>query len=208
MPELAALVPAAYVGFAAEQQTRQALARGDGERALVEASRLLRSRPLPAYHLTMLALAHATTGNADAADSALEAAAARGWRDPLPQAASAQAALAAGEHAIAAQRISALLATGELPEQTEALFAQLLSTSEGQAAMAARYAAQGHWQANSLTGPALTAAPPDVARTLELALADGAELPCDRLQRLANDFMRRGFTADAARFRPADCPRR
>lgn len=203
--ELAALVPPAYGGFAAEQRTRQALERGDGARALAEARRLVRHRPLPAEHLTMLALAQAMAGDAAAANSALEAAAARGWRDPLPQAASARAALAEGAQDIAAQRITALLATGELPGQSQALFAQLLTTADGRAAMARRYAAKGHWQANSLGRPAALAAPQDLARTIALALAQGAQLPCERLERLANDYARRGHGADAARFWPGNC---
>ncbi|QZH76388.1 MAG: hypothetical protein JY451_07610 [Erythrobacter sp.] len=206
--ELASLVPSAYVGFASEQRTRQALAQGYGERALAEAQRLLRYRPLPANHLTMLALAEGMQSNAASATAALEVAAARSWRDPLPQAASAQAALTQGEHTIAAQRVSALLATGELPDRAGELFARLVASPEGREAMAARYAAPGHWQANSLTGAALVARPPDIARALELALEMGAELPCDRLLRLAEDFVRRGYAKDASRFQPVNCTRR
>lgn len=205
--ELVALVPPGFAGFSAEQRTRAALERRDGERALAEARQLLRYRPLPADHLTLLALAEAQAGDPSRATSALEAAAARGWREPLPQAASAQAALAQGSYDIAAQRVVALLATGELPDQARQLFAQIIASPDGQAAMARRYPAGGHWQANSLTGAAAQAEPPDVARMLELALEEGAELPCDALQRLAENFTRRGFAEDAARFRPDTCPR-
>lgn len=203
---LSGFVPAAYGGFAAEQRARNALLQQDGERALVESRLLLRTRPIPADHLSLLALAEALAGDEARATAALEAAARRGWRDPLPQLASAQAALETGAHDVAAQRITALLATGELREQASPLYARLLETPEGRAAMARRYAATGYWQSNSLGHVGGSADPGDLADTLARAQDLGAALPCDRLQALADSLSRQGKANIAARFWPGDCP--
>ncbi len=204
--DLARLVPAAFGGFAAEQRARSAVQRGDGEAALVELRTLIKSRPIPADHLSLLALARGADGDRTGAIAALEASAARGWRDPLPQLASAEAALAAGEYGIAAQRISALLATGALPEQTQALFTRQIATPEGREAMALRYAAKGHWQSSSLGTLAAMMEPANMADTLALAQANGANLPCNMLRQVATTYANRGHESDAARFWPGDCP--
>ncbi|RJY09441.1 hypothetical protein [Aurantiacibacter aquimixticola] len=183
-PQLAPLVPQAFSGFAAEERTRLAIAARDEDRALAEAKALVRSRPVAGEHLAQLAVAAALAGEPELSASALEAASVRGWREPLSQFAAARIAIAAGAPDIAAQRIVALLSTGQLPEETAALFAAHIRTPEGREAMARRYAAFGRWQVNSLSPLASASDANDFAATIALALELGAELPCDRVKRL------------------------
>lgn len=110
-PQLAASVPAPFRGFAAEQLARQAVLAGDAEASMREARALLRARPMPAEHLALLARANLLAGNGDVALAALQAAAARGWREPFAQRAMAEAALESGDVEIAGQRIAALRST-------------------------------------------------------------------------------------------------
>ncbi|WP_271079235.1 hypothetical protein [Aurantiacibacter sp. MUD61] len=201
-PHLAPLVPRAFSGFAAEQRSREAIAAGYGETAVREASRLIARRPLPAEHLALLSLAATQNGDQALALAAMEASATRGWRVPVAQLASARAALSAERYDLAAQRIAALLSTGSLPDETHALLAELITSAEGRAAMAERYAAEGHWQANSLTVALPSADPRDVAWLLAEALDAGATLPCDRLAILAAS----ASSEDRALFWPRDCP--
>ncbi len=201
-PHLTPLVPRAFSGFAAEQRSRDAIAAEAGETAVSEARRLIARRPLPAEHLALLSLAATQDGERALALAAMEASATRGWRVPVAQLASARAALSAERHDLAAQRIAALLSTGSLPDETRALLAELIVSAEGRAAMVERYAADGHWQANSLTVALPSADPRDVALLLAEALDAGATLPCDRLAILVASVA----AEDRALFWPRDCP--
>ncbi|MDE1467441.1 hypothetical protein [Aurantiacibacter sp. D1-12] len=203
-PQLAAWVPPALSGFAAEQRTRIAIEAQQGDVALTEARNLIARRPLPGEHLALLSTAAVLEEDRVLALSALEASAARGWRVPVAQYASARAALSSGQHDIAAQRISALLATSALADETHALLAELIASPEGRGAMARRYAAGGHWQANSLTSALPAADPQHVALLLAEALDAGASLPCERLALVAGSYTPE--QADlAALFWPRDC---
>lgn len=205
-PQLASLVPQALSGFAAEQRTRAAIAAEQGSIAVAEARGLIAHRPLPAEHLTLLSLAATLEDDRGLALAAMEASTTRGWREPIAQFASARAALDSGQVDIAAQRITALLSTGALPEQASTLLAELIATPEGRSAMAIRYAATGRWQANSLTSALPAADPADAALLVREALEAGAGLPCDRLAILAAAYQSEDLQDDRALFWPGDCP--
>lgn len=204
-PGLARLVPAALQGFAARHEAAQALAAREGEQAMAKVRRLIRARPLPAEHLSMAAQAATLTGEEALALAALEEGARRGWRDPLAQQVAAQGALAAGDREAAAPRIAALLATGVLPEETGTLLAALLAEPEGRQAFAALLAAEGRWQNNFPAFAAQAIAPAPLAETLSLAQAQGARLPCARLETIARTYREGGLETDAARFWPGPC---
>lgn len=195
-PGLAGAVPPALSGFAAEQRTRHAIAAQDGEAALAEAQALLARRPLPAEHLGLFAVAAAMAGEEDRSRAALELAMQRGWRDPLAQQAGAAAATSQGAHDIAAMRIAALYAIGE-GEGASLYAAQLVSTAEGRAAFATRFATAGHWQRQVPDALSNAADPNDFAATMALASEAGATLDCARLERIATRYQREGH-ADAA----------
>lgn len=204
-PAYAPFVPHAFSGFAAEQRTRLALGAGDTPRAMAEARALVRARPLPAEHLAQLSVATAFAGDQAAAAAALEAASLRGWREPLSQYASARAALASGEHAIAAQRIAALFATGTQREAATALFARLISEHNGRQAMAQIYVQGGHWQGASIALLADRVEPRDFAAMLGLALDAGADLPCAPVAALSTNYRNRGLDAETEGLRTARC---
>lgn len=205
-PQLAVLVPPAFSGFAAEQRTRAHVEAREGDAALAEARALVAKRPLPAEHLALLSFAATLEDDEPLALAAMEASAVRGWRAPVAQFASARAALSSRAYDIAAQRISALLATGEMSEQARQLLAELITTPEGRSAMAQRYVARGHWQANSLPSAFAEAAPRDTALLLAEALEAGAPLPCARLRLVADRFAGEDNAIDRALFWPRDCP--
>ena len=72
--------------------------------------------------------------------------ASRGWRDPVAQEITAEAALAEGDYAIAADRIAALWSSGEDNERLDELSGRLLASEAGMQAMADRYREKGRWQ--------------------------------------------------------------
>ena len=204
-PELAPLVPAGFPGFAAEQRAKAAIAAGDGEAALAEAHALVRARPLPAEHLSLLAYAAAMEGDEALSLAALELSTTRGWREPLAQQAAAEAALLSGEHDVAAGRIAALFATGALPDETAGLAARLLESEAGRQAFARRLAAAGHWQSNALPAFSAAADPGQLTQTVTLAASLGARLPCERLQAIAATYEASGRGAAAGLLRGVPC---
>ncbi len=204
-PAYAGFVPELFSGNAARERSKLALQTGDGQRSVQEARTQVSLRPMPAESLSVLALAALTTGDGTMASEALGAASQRGWREPISQLASGQAALQQGEFAIVAQRVSALLATGELREPAMALLAELLEQPDGRTAFANQIASTGYWQSNALVPISRVVDKGHWAQTLALAQDSGAELDCRRLQALANVYRNDGRAADVALFWRADC---
>ena len=203
-PALAPLVPAPFQGFAAQRLTAQALLARDGPAAQAAARRLIAARPVAAEHLTLLAQSAALSGDAPRALAALEAASLRGWRDPVAQRASAEAALAQGAHTIAAQRIAAILALDVAPQEATPMLQRLLATADGRAAFAALLAQEGRWQGR-LSASLAAIDPAPLADTLTRARRAGAALPCPVLEAQAARIARAGLEAQAAGFWPGDC---
>jgi hypothetical protein len=107
-PSLAPMVPQPLRNYA---QTRIAAAAAEGTDsavALDEARRLVRRRPVPAEHLTLLALVQARAGERAQAGITIQIAAQRSWREPISQDAVLRLALAANDEAEAARRFAAL----------------------------------------------------------------------------------------------------
>ena len=114
-PSLAPLVPQPLRNDA---QTWIAAAAADGTdsaAALDEARRLVRRRPVPAEHLTLLALVQARAGEVEQADMTIQMAAQRGWREPISQDAMLRLALDASDEAEAARRFVALFLNQTTP---------------------------------------------------------------------------------------------
>lgn len=206
-PAISASIPAPMRGFAQQRLTEGAIIAGDAERSMALARHLVRIRPAPAEHLSLLARAELLSGNQDAALAALQEAGMRGWRDPVSQRAMAEAALASGSYEVAAQRIAALLATGAFERQeVEPMVVRLAQSSGGRSALAQAMAAGGYWQRN-FVGPAASYLPPEhFAELIALAQQYGAALSCDHLQAAAQRFERRGNGALVEQFWPATCP--
>jgi hypothetical protein len=109
-PGLAASVPEPFRAFAQAHMTTAALTRKDDPRAaLEEAKRLIARRPIPAEHLSLLAIAQFQAGEVEQSGLTIQIAAKRGWRDLPAQEAVLRLALAAGDGAEAGRRYGALL---------------------------------------------------------------------------------------------------
>lgn len=115
-PALASLVPVPLRGYAQVPIAGMASEGDDAALALAEARRLVRRRPVPAEHLTLLAVAQTKAGAADQAGLTIQIAAQRGWREPLAQEAVLRLALAAGDKPEAARRYAALFLRAATPD--------------------------------------------------------------------------------------------
>ncbi len=107
-PALAAAVPEILRDQAQQRMARDALTGSDPKRALAEAEKLVRRRPVPAEHLTLLAATQAQAGQNEAAVRTIQIAGRRGWREPAAQEAVLRLAIAAGDRPEAARRYAAL----------------------------------------------------------------------------------------------------
>lgn len=115
-PALAPFVPAPMRGYAQPPVTLAATEGADSAAALEEARRLVRRRPIPAEHLTLLALAQTKAGMPEQAGLTIQIAAQRGWREPVAQEAVLRLALAAGDEPEAARRYAALFLRAATPD--------------------------------------------------------------------------------------------
>lgn len=115
-PALAAMVPEPLRGYAQVQIAGAAAESEDSALGLAEARRLVRRRPVPAEHLTLLALAQTRAGEVEQAGLTVQIAGQRGWREPLAQEAVLRLALEAGDKPEAARRYTALFLRGATPD--------------------------------------------------------------------------------------------
>ena len=107
-PSIAIGVPESVRSTAQLPVAAYALDSGETGRALVEAEKLVRRRPIPAEHLRLLAQAQFAAGELEKGGLTIQYAAQRGWRDMLAQEAMLRIALNAGDEAEAARRYTAL----------------------------------------------------------------------------------------------------
>lgn len=206
-PQLAALVPPMFRGFAQAELTEMALVQDDNALALVRARRLALVRPLPAENLALLSQAAVQAGEAATGLAALEAAGGRGWREPASQRAMAMSALLTGDWDAASQRIVALLAAAKLEQSLlEPLVIELTQTAAGRAALARRLAEQGHWQGNFVPAAANYLPASAYADLIVRARTLNAPLECAGLRHGATALQNAGESGAAARFWPGDCP--
>lgn len=115
-PALATIVPEPLRAYAQTAIAGTAAEGDDAALALAEAQRLVRRRPIPAEHLTLLAIAQSKAGSAEQASLTIQFAGQRGWRDPLAQEAVLRLALAAGDEPEAARRYAALFLRASTPD--------------------------------------------------------------------------------------------
>jgi hypothetical protein len=205
-PALAATVPEPMRGYA---QTRVALAAIEGEdpaAALAATKALVRRRPLPAEHLTLLASAQAKAGQAEAAAFTIQMAARRGWREPVAQEAVLRLALAAGDKPEAARRYGALLRRTATPDDLLTNLAPEVFGTTGDPAretLAKVIAGAPRWHSQYLQR-GLQVLPPEVfGEITALALGRGARFTCNALAPVIETLRRRDPAAAARLEGPA-----
>ncbi|MFC3100213.1 hypothetical protein [Altererythrobacter lauratis] len=206
-PQLASLVPAPFRSFSLVHLAQDAMAKEQTEDALRLVRELVRARPLPAEHLTLLSQAELRAGMSDSGLAALEEAGRRGWREPYAQAAMARAALLAGNADAAVQRLAALLATGAAgADVTEPILAELAATPQGRTALARQLAQPGYWQAGVIARPRLFP-PGGYEEMVRLAAREEGGLACPLRDNAINALRRARDTEGAARLAELDCRR-
>lgn len=200
-------VPEPFRAVSQQRLIEVGLASGESATGTVKKARqLIRRRPLPARHLVLYAQAAQREGDPDATISALEIAAMRGWREPIPQIAAAQAGLISGNFESAAQRLAAMNAIGGLGDETNGILIAMLAQEQGREAIAAQLAVGGRWTRYFVRQLATTATLEQFADTIGRAWDKGAKLDCDQLLAAAEGNLGNGQDELVARFWPGNCP--
>ncbi len=197
-PALAPLVPQPFRGYAQVQIAAAAAAGNDPARALDEARRLVRRRPIPAEHLTLLAVAQTKAGQAEQAGLTIQIAGQRGWRDPLAQEAVLRLALAAGDTPEAARRYAALFLRRETPD---ALLVELapqvlgVAGGQGQGTMVDIIEGTDRWDDTFLRRGQQVMPPAMFSQIIVAAITRGKSFNCDVLAQTITGMGRRDAAA-------------
>ena len=191
-PELAIVVPKPFRSFAQPTTALIELATGDSAAALDEARRLIRRRPIPAEHLFTLAMAQARSGDPKGFAETFRAASTRGWRYPPLQIAAAQAALASGDVAGAANRVAALWAENADNPSVAELTKSLLDAPGGPEAFAVPLAKSRIWPDNFVSRATGIASPDRALSAVIAARQEGTQFDCRALERFERALAKRG----------------
>lgn len=194
-PMLAPLVPSMFRSFAQARQVISTVRSAEPAEALKAAELLVQRRPIPAEHLSLLAIAKARSGDNANAMLLLQMAAQRGWRDSIAQQSMFGIAFNAGDMAEASRRLAALWGIGERQMPLAASTAKVLATPEGRKAMAAAMSTNGRW-INAFLTESEAMPPHHLAQTIAMASAKGAHLNCAALQRIETVYAKRKLAAE------------
>jgi len=204
-PYLAENVPTVFRGFANAQRALAALSADQSQAAFDHAAMLVRYRPVPAEHMSLLALAAAANGRDALANRAILVSAARGWRDPVAQLVVLKGAIDAGEWEVAADRLTALWAadaTGEIVEEGSQLLA---ASPEGRKVLAARLAQDPVWRDRYLGWAAAKLPPESSAEIITEVNRLGGHFDCGQLASIARSYFRQGDPRIAASLWSGPC---
>lgn len=195
-PALASFVPVVFRNFAQESLTLANVRSAEPDRALSDARLLIARSPLPAEHLTLLAIAQERQGNREASARLVQQAAQRGWRDPIAQQAMFDIALAAGDPVEASHRFAAVWALRDEEAPLLDMRNRLLAARGGKEALAETLTAGGSWTRYFLRNTAADLDPLAVESTI-LALRNGAALECATINQMRTALSKRNREAEA-----------
>lgn len=210
-PSLAPLVPQGLRNYAQPRIAASAADGPDSALALDEAKRLVLRRPVPAEHLTLLAVAQTKAGQREQAGLTIQIAAQRGWREPIAQEALLRLALDAGDKPEAARRFAALFLRDATPN---ALLVELApavldeSGGPGQRTLAGIISGTDRWHNTFLRRGAQVMPPAAFADIAVASMARGTRFDCGVLSQTLKGLGQKD-TASAARMAAAvrkDCP--
>lgn len=201
-PALAGIVPHPFRNFAQERLTLAQVRSIEPAKALDSARLLVARSPIPAEHLTLLAIAEERQGNRDASVQLIQEAAQRGWRDPIAQQAMFDIALAADDVVQASQRFAALYATHEDQAPLLEMRDRLLATARGREAFGHTLAEGGRWTTAFLRNSLRDLAPTTV-QSIILAKKRGAVLDCAIMRQIHAALSKQNREAEASAF--TDC---
>ncbi len=197
-PGLAQIVPEPVRSGSQNQMVSAALAGDNLAKAISEAERLVRRRPIPAEHLTLLAIARARAQQAEASALAIQFAAQRGWREPIAQEAMLRIAVEAGDQSEAARRYAALFLRDATPDTLLEEFGPVVlgdANGEGQQTMITIVGGGERWRNYFLRRAPRVMPPAAFSAIVTATSANGVRYDCELLARAQVTVTARDATA-------------
>ena len=164
-PQLSGHVPTPARSFAAAHLADAALQSASPEKALPQARRLARLRPMEAAHLRMLAQAQLAGPTPQLGEASLHAAGQLGWRDTGTQYGLLRLAMERGDGAEAARRLAAIWALAPRSRQLGPVANAVLARSDARREFTRLLGSTPRWQARIIReGPAILS--PELAQEI------------------------------------------
>lgn len=183
-PSLARLVPQPLRNYAQPRIAAAAVDGTDSALGLKEARRLVKRRPIPAEHLTLLAVAEIKAGQLEQGGLTIQVAAQRGWREPLSQEAVLRLALDANDKPEAARRFAALFLRDATPDTLlQELAPAVLDTTggPGQRTLVDIISGSDRWHSTFLRRGAQVMPPAAFVEITVTTIARGTRYDCGML---------------------------
>lgn len=203
-PAVSALVPQPFRSFAQEKLVISEVRTAPPAEALEMARTLVRRRPMPSEHLSLLAMAEQRMGRTQNAGVLIQQAARRGWRDVIAQQAMFDIALRAGADDEGARRLAAVWALQMPDVPVKEMTQRILGTEKGRNAVATALVPPSSWRRFFLRS-AGEAAPAEVAEVIAKAAHNDADFECGQLSFTADTITRAGKPDAAAKVRALPC---
>lgn len=204
-PELARLVYPPFEGLSHSVAAEQALAAEMKKASLREARALALARPAASESFSRLARAYALNGEAELAQQAIYASAARGWRDPLAQLVILQAAISVEDWDVIAQRLTALRKMRRDHEFFDQTLVELASVERGRKELAAQLAVDPMGQRQFMRD-GLSLLPAEYfADILVASAASQEDLNCETFNLATERLLRAGDRQNALKVWLEDC---
>ncbi|WP_343762627.1 hypothetical protein [Sphingomonas molluscorum] len=201
------LLPARLAPGAAIQTAREAFVSADPMAARARAAAAVAASPMDAGASALLGAVALKAGNPVAAHEAFAVSARLGWRNPAAQLYWLGVGLEAQDYALAAERLDALLRTGQRSAAIDAAILQLEASPGGRSALAAHLLVASNWReaftasTGALSGTALARR----IAVLQRARAGGMPVDCKAVAATVRTLVDRGDRKAASDLWRAAC---
>ncbi|MBB3911072.1 hypothetical protein [Sphingomonas desiccabilis] len=194
------MLPAGLAPGASIQAAREAFVSADPMRARARAAAAVAASPMDAGASALLGAVALKAGDPVAAHDAFAVSARLGWRNPAAQLYWLGAGLEAQDHRLAAERLDALLRTGQRSAATDAALLQLEASPAGRSAVAAQLLAAPDWRSAFVASIGTLSGTPLARRiaVLQRARSGGMPLDCEAIAAVARSQFARGTPASAS----------
>lgn len=201
------LLPARLAPGAAIKTAREAFVSADPMPARARATAAVAASPMDAGASALLGAVALKAGDPVAAHEAFAVSARLGWRNPAAQLYWLGVGLEAQDYALAAERLDALLRTGQRSAAIDAAILQLEASPAGRAALAAQLLPAPGWRDAFIASTAALSGTPLARRiaVLQRARAGGMPIDCKAVAATVRTLFARGATASAADLWHATC---
>ncbi|MFV1918788.1 hypothetical protein VPH46_05090 [Sphingomonas sp. MJ1 (PH-R8)] len=201
------LLPARLASGASIRAAREAFVSADPMAARARAAAAVAASPMNAGASALLGAVDLKSGDPLAAHDAFAVSARLGWRNPAAQLYWLGVGLEAQDYALAAERLDALLRTGQRSAAIHAALLQLEASPAGRSALATHLLAASNWREAFVASTGALSGTPLARRiaVLQRARAGGMPVDCKAVAATVRTLFDRGAWQAASHLWRATC---